>query len=305
MKEYFKLQLKMFERKLSDFGINPLLGIFFLILLFIFGSYYLFEKSELVAPIYAGMALVYVLKNNKPDRNIFLKSIFKQTDFYIIRIIENLVVSIPFMVFLVLYEHLILAILLLFFSIIMALFRVMHKVDFVIPTPFYKNPFEFIVGFRKTILIVLLSWFLSIMAIVHENFNLGIFSILMLYVLSITYYANPEKPYYILNFNRSPRNFLFTKIQTAFFQCALLIAPNILALAVVYRKEWSLMLLFFAFGHIFLMAAILAKYASYPNQMHPPYQLMLILSAIFPPLLLMIIPFFYWKSLQKLNEYLA
>jgi hypothetical protein len=89
MKEYFKLQLKMFERKLSDFGINPLLGIFFLILLFIFGSYYLFEKSELVAPIYAGMALVYVLKNNKPDRNIFLKSIFKLTDFYTIRIIEK------------------------------------------------------------------------------------------------------------------------------------------------------------------------------------------------------------------------
>jgi hypothetical protein len=41
--------------------------------------------------------------------------------------------------------------------------------------PFYKYPFEFTVGFRTNYFMFFITYFLAIMAIHVDNFNLGIF----------------------------------------------------------------------------------------------------------------------------------
>ncbi|MBK7030861.1 MAG: hypothetical protein IPH45_17360 [Bacteroidales bacterium] len=58
-------------------------------------------------------------------------------------------------------------------------------------------------------------------------------------------------------------------------------------------------------GYVFLITAILVKYASYPGKMYLPYLVLLGLSIYFPPLLFGLIPFLFFKSNQHLKEILG
>lgn len=304
MYEYFKLQIRMLARKLADFGIHPLLGFPFIVLFFLFGSYLLFEKTQFATPVYVALALFYVSKTNNAERNNFLRIIFKQRLYYRIRMLENLLIVFPFAGFLIFNHEINIAVLLIIISVLLAFVELRFQDNLVIPTPFHKKPFEFLLGFRKWYYIIGIAWFLTIMAILHLNLNLGIFSMLLVYALSISFYMKPENPYFVWNHKHRPLTFLWVKIKMALLQSLLLVLPILIALMIFYSGDIKILLVFFVLGNIFLLAGVLAKYASYPNEMHAPYLVLLILAAFFPLLLLAIIPFFYWKSRQHLNEYL-
>jgi hypothetical protein len=84
----------------------------------------------------------------------------------------------------------------------------------------------------------------------------------------------------------------------------LLVLPILLSLLVFYPSDYTVILLFFVMGLLFLWTVILAKYSAYPGEMNLPEGITIAFSLYFPPLLLAMIPIFYTKSIRKLKHLL-
>ena len=75
LQQYFGLQLTMFKRQLIEFGLNPIVGIIFILLGFFGFSIYLFTKTEYANYLYIIVALGMVLQYSEINRNDFLKQV--------------------------------------------------------------------------------------------------------------------------------------------------------------------------------------------------------------------------------------
>jgi hypothetical protein len=176
---------------------------------------------------------------------------------------------------------------------------------FTIPTPFSRRPFEFPVGFRRSYPAVLLAVFLAVMAIVSGNVNLGIGAVMLMFLICITFYFNPEEVYYIWIFHFSPVKFLLHKTGTAMLYCTFLSLPVSITLAAFFPENAMALAGFQALGYIYLVAVILAKYSAYPHQINIPQIVILGLTLWLPPLLLAVIPFFFFRSVKQLKPILG
>ena len=192
------------------------------------------------------------------------------------------------------------AIILVLCSIAIALFFFRTSLNFSMPTPFSKNPFEFTTGFRRTLLIFPLAYALTVIAINVDNLNLGIFSILLIFLTVLSFYSKPEEEYYVWVHADTPKSFLKKKIMIATKNSILLTIPISLGLLTFYPAEYDLILLFLLIGILFLWAMILAKYSTFPSEINLPV-IIIAFAISFPPLILLIIPYFYTKSIQNLR----
>src|SRR5690606_13828587 len=86
---------------------------------------------------------------------------------------------------------------LLIFSVILAAFSHQTNFNVSIPTPFSKKPFEFSTDFRKSFFIFPFIYALTVIAINVDNLNLGIFSMLLIFLTSLSYYIKPEQDYFV------------------------------------------------------------------------------------------------------------
>ena len=295
----------MLNRKLTGFGINPALGYILTGASFVGFSVLLFAKTEFASYIYIFTALSLILTLSETRRNHFLKTCFTDIDYYRARISENLIVAIPFIIFLS-YKLLFIPVLILTaLSLVLSFFHFSNNASYTLPTPFGKKPFEFAVGFRNAIVVFLLAYFLTFMSVWVENYNLGIFSLVLVFLVCFTFYFNPENEFYVWIFNLSPGKFLLKKIFTALLYSTIMSLPVAMALMIFYQEKILVTGGFLFAGYLYLGTIVLAKYSSYPHQINLPQFVILAVSAWFPPLLLAVIPFFYRQSVKRLNEILA
>lgn len=304
MKEYFVLQYKMMNRKIIEFGMPLILAYFLIPIAFFLLSKYLFSKTEFAGYLFVFLAIGIISKTSEPKRNDFLKSILSQRNYLTLRSVENFILSIPFLAFFVYKEQFNYALVLVILSVFMALFSFSVSSSFTIPTPFGKKPFEFTSGFRKTFFIFPIAYFLTFMSISVNNFNLGIFSMILVTLVCISYYLKPESEYFIWNFNLLPKDFLVKKIKTALTYFTLICLPTLVGLSVFFFDDILLLIGFFLLCHIYLATFILAKYSAYPHEMNLPQGILIAVSLMFPPILIGIIPFFYSQSVKNLNPIL-
>ena len=304
MEYYFRLQFKMISRQFADSGIHPALGYIFILAGFIGGSLILFAKTEIAEYVLIMLALSLVTRLSASHRNHFLMTCFRDKEFYLIRLLENGIIILPFVILLVYKLLFIPAIVLIVLSTVFALISFGNKGSFTIPTPFYKKPFEFSTGFRGAFFMFFIAYFLTIMSITADNFNLGIFSMLLVYLVSISFYFNPESVFYVWIYNLTPPKFLWNKIKTALLFSLALSLPVTLALIIFFPEDFLLIIGFQVLSSIYLVTVILAKYSSFPDQINLPQFIILALSVWFPPILLAVIPFFYWKSVNRLKDIL-
>jgi hypothetical protein len=301
MKHYFYLQVIMTNRKMRDAGLNPVLGYFLALIVLVFLPEFIYKKEEwgkyLLILICLGLQFQLLEKN----RNEFLLSTFGVNQKIKIRILENLVFCLPFVLFLASKNQFLEAIILFLCSIGLAFASFQADFTLTIPTPFSKRPFEFSTGFRKTFFLFLIAYALTVIAIHVDNLNLGLFALFMVFLTSLTYYLKPEPPYYVWIHAESPRRFLVNKLRRASINAAFLAAPIFISLWIVYPADLKLILGSFLVGLLFLVTVILAKYAAYPAEMNLISALLLFMNLYFPPLFLAIIPFFYIQSIQKLT----
>src|SRR5690554_641977 len=301
MKEYFSLQIKLGSRKIREIGIHPISAIILLIATLVGLSIYVFKKTEFAPYIIVLLTLSFITKLAEIKRNEFLKIIFKSNQYIKIRIIENLILALPFLIVLLFYRSYLAVCLLLIISIGFAIQNIKTDYHFTIPTPYFKRPFEFTAGFRKTFYLFPLAYILTVISISVNNFNLGIFSFLLIFVIYFSYYFKPEEEYFVWSFNSNPKSFLLYKIKTALMQSTYFVLPIALTLSYFYLSEILLVLLFLIIGYTFLIFFIVAKYSTYPDEIGIVQGIILALSIFFPPILLMIIPLLFNQSQKRLN----
>ena len=301
MKAYFELQFIMMNRKVKEAGLPPILA--YLLGLIIFGllAEYTFQRTEYAAYfiILGGLSIQFQLLDK--DRTDFLTATFGDSTKNKILVLENIILSLPFVLILVYKTALIEACILLLSSIILALFYFRSTLNISIPTPFSNRPFEFSTGFRKTFFLLLLAYLLTIIAINVDNFNLGLFALPLIFLTSISYYSQPENTYYVWIYAATPNSFLIKKIMHATANASLLISPVLIALLAFYQTHYLLLVLFTLSGNLFLWTVILAKYAAFPKEINLPTGIILALALSLPPLLFVLIPYFYTKSVRNLR----
>lgn len=301
MKDYFELQYVLTNRKIKEAGLNPLLGYVLGLTAFVLLSEYIFHKTEFAKYLVILTCLSLQFQLSERNRTDFLLSTFGDKTKMKIRVIENFILCIPFISLLLYKSFLFEASILFLSSSILALVSLHTNVNLTIPTPFSKRPFEFSTGFRKTFFIFPIAYALTVIGINVDNLNLGIFSFLLVFLTSLSYYHKPEQEYYVWIFVETPKVFLKNKIFNAYKNASIIVAPIIISLLVFYPNEFKLILLFYIIGLLFLCTLILAKYSAYPGEMNIPEGIIIAFSLYFPPLLLAIIPFFYSKSINKLK----
>ena len=304
LQQYFGLQLSMLKRQLIDFGLNPILG-FIIILIGFYGlSFYLFTKTEYANYLYVLIALSVVFKYSEVNRNDFLKFTFPKENYFKIRILENLITVTPFIIFLCFKKELYTIFFLVVLSTLITLMNTNKQVRFTIPTPFYNKPFEFIVGFRIWISVFLFAYFLTAMSIIYQNFNLGIFSLILAFLVCLSFYNEPENEFYVWIYKLKVNRFLLDKIKTAIISATLICLPITLALILSFKTNIQAVIGFQVLGYCYLLTIILTKYSTYPQKMNLPQGILLALSIAMPPILLVLIPFFYFQSHKRLKEIL-
>ena len=303
MKDYVKLQFLMMNRKLSDFGVHPIIGYILLLFVFIALTAYLFYKTTYAPYIYVLIALYFTSKLSENRRNDFLKICFGSKHRQI-RIMENLIILLPFAIYLIYRQHFTPFFILAAITVLMALLNFNTTYHVTIPTPFYKKPFEFTVGFRNTFFLFIISYGLTIIALAVDNFNLGIFALTLVFFTVISYYMKPENEYFVWSYSCTPAKFLIEKIRTAFLFTFYLCLPVLLLLSLFFWENIHILLVFTLIGYLYLTMIILTKYAAYPNEMDIIQGIIVGLTFVLPPLLIAIIPFFAIQSINKLKAFL-
>ena len=305
VKEYFNLQFLFINRRLrEDHGLPPFVIYPLLAIAFIGFSTYLFHRSTFAEYVYVLIYLYFISNLSGKRRNDFLKICFGDKDSKIIRVFENLIAALPFLVVL-LYQQCFAAVAIVFaLAVISSAVNISERFSIVIPTPFSKNPFEFMVGFRKTFYIIAFAYALTIIALHADNFNLGAFSLLLVLLIAAGYNANSEKSFYLWQFALPPAHFLFYKIKISLWHSFLLCFPVILVLCIFYFERAGVLLIVFIYGFAFLSTVILAKYSKYPEEIDFETSILLAFCLFAPVLMLIAIPYFFRKSMNKLSVFL-
>jgi len=239
MKEYFRLQNKRLNRALIDFGIPLVIAYVIVPIIFVFLSNHLFSITVFAGYVYVFVALIFISGISERKRNSFLMSIFDKKKYLKLRVVENLVCCSPFLIFLLYKQVFVLVVVLLILAILMVFFNYSIATNFAMPTPFGKKPFEFAIGFRKTFFVFPFAYFLAIMSIRVDNFNLGVFSMILVTLVCLSYYSKPERKYFVWNFKMSSKKFLQEKIKNGMLFLTILNAPILAALLIFYIFFYS------------------------------------------------------------------
>jgi len=250
----------MFKRQLIEFGLNPILGFIIILTAFYTFSIYLFSKIEYANYVYILVALSAIFQYSEIKRNDFLKFIYPKNNYFKIRILENLIIVVPFIIFLCYRVEFYSVLLLIVGSILFSFLNTNKKVTSTIPTPFYRKPFEFIVGFRKLLIGFLFAYFLTAMSLIYQNFNLGIFSLVLIFILCLSFYSEPENEFYVWVHKLKVNGFLFDKIITAILFSTIISLPVTIPLLIFFQTNINAVFGFQALGYCYLLTIILAKY---------------------------------------------
>ena len=290
---------------MREFGINPVIVYILLLGLFIGFVKALYYRAEgYAAWVLIGACLMAQMPLCNKERSDFLQTTFGKGKKTKIRIIENLIISLSFVVALLLNQCFNQVAIIITLSIVSSLVTFKENAGFVIPTPFAKHPFEFTAGFRYTFYLIALVYTITVIAMNVNNLNLGLATIVAVYLIAASYYSKPENEYYVWIFAKTPRKFLRYKVLQAIKNAFFMALPPIALLSICYFSEILLILIAIAAGTIFLITMILAKYSSFPDGIGMSVTIMLILVLMFPPSVLVAIPYFYYRSINKLKPFL-
>ena len=315
----------MTMRRLSD-DFPPIVGyLLALLILFVFAglSMSLFYRTTFAPYLYVLISLYLTSNLSEIRRNEFLEICFGTEQYRKLRISENLIAALPFVIFLIFKQQYYTGIFLVALTVLLALSKFKISYSITIPTPFYKKPFEFTVGFRNTFYLLFIAYVLSISAVIVDNFYLGIFALMLIFLTVSGYYLKPENEYYVWSYSLTPAKFIIEKMKTAFIFTFYLSSPVIILLGIfnfenmdallqvtylgsyVFNfEDIAALLLVMFIGFLFLITVILAKYSAYPYEINLIQAMIIIFCFIFPPLFVLAIPFFTEKSISKLKVFL-
>lgn len=285
-------------------GLHPLINYSIIIAGFAGVSHTLFLHQTRYLAAYVLIVLQLLSMQSKPAYNEFLKQQYSRRDYYRIRLLENLITALPFVLMLFFSANYYLALGVLFASVFFALRSKRVSWQIVIPTPFFRHPFEFIAGFRLSWWLVLGGYYLTYISIIHANFGIGIFVIYALGVLTALFHSYPEDMHYVWIFNCKASEFLRYKLLVAWAYTSLLSLPVLLALGLAYPDKLGLIFAAYGLSLAVVATGVFSKYAAFPHELSLREGLPLMFAIMFPPLLLLMVPYFYLNASKHLQEIL-
>lgn len=304
MLNYFRLQLLLNSRKLRDAGVHPVVGFLLIAVAFIAGSFFLFYKTMYAPYLYVFMALSFISPLSEKGRNDFLLLSFGTARYRQVRVLENLLVALPFVAFLCYKLQFVWAAVLPVVAALLAFNNLDIPLNVTIPTPFSQKPYEFAVGFRGTFWVVLIAYALVAIGIAVGNFNLGVFALLLLFGIILSYYFQSEPEFFVWAHNTKPVRFLLGKVKTAVVYSTILALPLVTALAVFFNEDALIPVGVMLLGYLYLACTISARYAAYPNDISLPQGILLTICLVMPPTIIFILPYFIKSSTKRLQPVL-
>lgn len=293
------------SRLFFDIGVNPITALIFIITIFIFMSAMLFKKTAYAEYVYAFATIYFIYTISEKGRNDFLRLCFINKMYYQVRLFENIIVALPFLVYLLYEGKFLIVFVLTMVSAILAFIEFDGKFNFVIPTPFFKHPFEFTAGFRKSIFFYLLTIFLTLKGIEVNNPYLGSVSILFVYFACVSYYIEIEDKTHVWIFSARAKDFLLKKVKIALLYSTILSAPILITMLVYFPENSGTLIGFQFLGYGVLSTVVLLKYSAYPEQPGLLHGGILSLIIVYPLTILIAIPLFYRQSIKKLKSILG
>lgn len=303
---YFGLQWKRFKRFSEAQGLD--LFLWLPISLLIIAAYSFMvpllagDYSDLV---YLGTAILLLFQLSNRSSNGFFLDIFHESDFYKIRLIENSVIVGLFgfaFLYLGCYWHLLA---LLVFGCGTAFFVNEAKALFRIPTPFNRYPFEYVIGFRKYWALYFLAHLLCGIALFVGNFNLGLFTLIGCFWIGMSFYSYHEPIDFVWIHTNNARGFIWRKLFNGSINALISVLPINIGLLLFFSDLWYWLILANGIGTLYICVAILMKYAFYPSWANILQGVLLVIAILFPPVLLLLIPYYYIKSINNVKPILG
>ena len=305
MKVYFQIQWQIINRHLQEvFGLHLQIARAFTVISFTTFSYLLLSNYQYAEYVYILFPIFISTKLANIERQQFLKICFGSSKCLHIRVVENLIISLPFIIFLIVFQHYLIAVALIGSAFALAYFNFTSKFNFVLPTPFQRHPFEFTAGFRKTFFVVFAIFALSLIAAVVDNYYLGLFPLIIGFLTTLSYYTNIEDEVWVWVHPKKPKGFLMGKVKVALLLNSLLYLPSTLILLCFFYENIVTTLALYLVGNASLLLIIFAKYTAFPLNIDVKEGIVIALGIYFPPLLIAIIPYFYIQSLKSLSRIL-
>lgn len=302
MQFYFQLQYRRLIRLLQISGLNPAVAIGVGAVLFALISKGIFLKIPLAAPwVYPFLAgAAFAMAGNR-QRNHTIRKAFPSNTFYQLRWVENLILAAPFVAYTLVEWEPGATLIVIGLATLLSRFSLANPFQFPIPTPFSRWPFEFPIGFRKTLWALPTAIFLMAMAFYADNFNLGIFALALVFLICAGFYQRPEPLTYIWNYNLNPAAFLNAKLKTGLVLSAVVTLPFLVALIVLHPPYWWGILIGEAIALLLVAVNLLGKYAYYPSEFNILQALIFGASLFFPPVMLVSLPALYQKAKSNLQ----
>jgi len=155
-----------------------------------------------------------------------------------VRTLENTVIALPFILCLMYKNKYLTATILLLCTITLPLLNITtKKLNYTIPTPFSKQPFEFLIGFRKTFPFIAITYVLNFIAAIVGNVNLGMFSLIIIILISLSYYLDPENEFYVWTYSLNAHQFIWNKAKYSLRHTVYLSSPIFVILIIVFEKQ--------------------------------------------------------------------
>jgi len=138
-----------------------------------------------------------------------------------------------------------------------------------------------------------------------DNFNLGLFGLMLLPLTALSFYTEPEHSFYVWIHSRSPKEFLNDKIKQGWVHITILNLLGTCLLLISFPNQILIVLISVAINYLYLTTIILAKYSMYPRIIQIGTVIIIVVSFLFPFFLLILIPLLYKKAILNLNLQLA
>lgn len=305
MNYYFRLQLLRLDRKVRELGIHPWVALILGAAAAILAGFLLFAKVTYAHWVIFGMGLASLWSLSQQGKTTHLRDLHSVEDFRKIRAVESFIVSLPFAIILSIHHHFAEAIGILLLSIAFVFVTNQIRLNRTIPTPFKFFPWEFILGFRKTMVGIAFAYFLCIKGMQVDNFNLCVFALLLVFLISMAFYIEPENGYFVWLYKDGPQRFLARKAKYAQICISILTILPMVGMIVCFSEWWMYTLATYVIGSVLLGSAILSKYAAYPGKVSIPQAIIYGLSISVPVLLPFTLWMFYKSSIKQLKSILS
>jgi len=133
---------------------------------------------------------------------------------------------------------------------------------------------------------------------------LGLVSLTLALIIQSGFYSQPEPIYFITIHTRNAKEFINFKLKEAFLNNLIIGVPWLLFLFIWEPSLWWATLLVFFSATLYLLTAVVSKYAHYSSEVNLSQTILLVICLLFPPLMLVVFPWQYQKASHQLTSLL-